>query len=58
MDSVSDLDKLCAGFATLPEIELRALCASLSIKRTLVHSMTNSKENLDGALDALDELMT
>ena len=54
---VSCVDKLANGYKTIPEIELRALCASLDTKRSLVQSLTRSKDNLDGALAALDELI-
>lgn len=56
-DILYAVDKLTAGYATMPEIELRALCASLGINRALVQSLTRSKANLDGALEVLDELI-
>lgn len=57
-DIVASVDKICAGYITLPEMELRALCATLSVNRALIQSITRSKDNLDGALAALDELIS
>lgn len=56
-DVIAAVDKLCNGYTTMSEIELRATCATLSVNRSLIQSLTRSKDNLDGASDALDELM-
>jgi len=56
-DIVAGVDKITVGYATLPEGELRAVCAALGINRSLVQSLTRSKDNFEGALDALDELI-
>ena len=48
--------KVSTQFSTLPEAELRALCAAIGVQRAMLSTLTNSKDNLDGALDTLKEL--
>jgi hypothetical protein len=56
-DISESMDKLSSGYATLAESALRAECANLNVKLAMLWSITRSKENLDGALTALDDLI-
>jgi hypothetical protein len=56
-DITASIDKLAAGYANLTEPVLRAECANLNVQLNVLRTLTRSKDNLDGALAVLDELI-
>jgi hypothetical protein len=57
-DTVSAIDVLISQFRTAPEIELRAACASLRERITLLRAFTRASKNRKFTQGELDELLT
>jgi len=55
-DIASAVNNLVSGYKTLPEIELRALCATLEASIQLARTLNRAPQNLKMAEDALKEL--
>ena len=55
-DIETAIDKLASRYHDLPEQELRTLCADLAVRRGMLQSMHNARDNMEGAKDELDQL--
>lgn len=55
-DIAACINKLVAGYATMPELEMRALLAKLGTHMELAKSLNRAQSNLDYAEAALKEL--
>jgi len=55
-DAMSAIANLAGQYKTLPDTEMRALCARLSVTLSLYRALTNAQTNLDGAKDELQKL--
>ncbi len=56
-DVISDIDTLCAHYATLTLQEFIAKCADMKSKLDLIRALANSPKNKDDAMAALEEAL-
>lgn len=55
-DIAGAVNALIGGYRTLPDMELRSLCATLEARIQLARTLHRAPQNLDLAEDALKEL--
>lgn len=55
-DIETAIDKLCARYSDMQEMEIRSVCADLALRRGMLASMANAKDNMEGAADELGRL--
>lgn len=57
-EAASTIVSLVAGYKTLPDLELRALCAQLDARLQFLRTLKRSRTNLEDAEEVLSSLTT